>query len=332
MKDALRRKVDSKAKPLGSLGRLESIAIQIGLIQRTLSPVLAHPTHIVFAGDHGLAQEGVSPYPKQVTAQMVMNFLAGGAAINVFCRQHHIALKVVDAGVDYDFPAEANLVHAKMARGTRNILAEPAMSPALCREAMDTGRQIVDAEGESGCNILSLGEMGIGNSSSASLLMHKFTGLPIEACTGRGAGHGDEGMRRKLAILKSASTKHQVSGPEEVLAAYGGFEIAMMAGALLQAKARGMVLVIDGFITTSSLLAAYQIDSSILGNCIFSHCSGEAGHRTLLEYLGVEALLDLNMRLGEGTGAVVAFPLIESAVLFLTQMASFDDAGVAQVE
>jgi nicotinate-nucleotide--dimethylbenzimidazole phosphoribosyltransferase len=329
MKDALQHKIDFKTKPLGSLGKLEQIALKIGMIQNTLSPQLKTPTHLVFAADHGLADEGVSPYPKEVTHQMVMNFLAGGASINVFCRQHNITLKVIDAGVDFDFPADANIIPAKIAHGTKNILKEPAMSLDICKQALDKGREILNAEYEKGCNVISFGEMGIGNTSAASLLLHKFTGKAIEECTGRGAGHKDEGLKKKIAILKGASTKHVAKEPIEILAAYGGLEIAMMCGAMLQARENGMLILVDGFIVTSALISAYEINKSILDNCIFCHFSQEKGHQYMLEYLGVEALVDLNMRLGEGTGAVVTFPLIQSAVLFLNEMASFEDAGVS---
>lgn len=325
----LQRKIDLKTKPLGSLGKLERIALKIGKIQNTLSPELKNPTHLVFAGDHGLADEGVSPYPKEVTYQMVMNFLAGGAAINVFCRQNGINLKVVDAGVDFEFPLNSNLIHAKIANGTKSILKEPAMSLELCTKAMQKGSEIINKEFETSCNIVSFGEMGIGNTSAASLLLHKFTGNSIEDCTGRGAGHDDEGMKKKLSILKEAALKHKASEPLEVLASYGGFEIAMMCGAMLQAKKNGMIILVDGFITTSALLSAYKFDNSIIDNCIFCHFSQEKGHKLMLDYLGVEALVDLNMRLGEGTGAAVTYPLIKSAVLFLNEMASFEDAGVS---
>jgi len=329
MKTALQIKIDLKTKPVGSLGKLEEIAHKIGLIQNTLSPELKNPTHLVFAGDHGLADEGVSLYPKEVTFEMVMNFLSGGAAINVFCRQHDIDLKVVDAGVDYDFSSKLNLIHAKIARGTKNILKEPAMSMAFCMRAINKGKEILNHEFEAGCNIISFGEMGIGNTSAASLLLHKYTGRSIEECTGRGTGHDDEGLKKKKAILKQASEKYDVSDPVEILATFGGFEIAMICGALLQAKKNGMIILVDGFITTAALLAAYQLDKLILDNCIFCHCSREKGHKYMLEYLGVEALVDLNMRLGEGTGAVVTYPLIKSAVLFLNEMASFEEAGVS---
>ena len=329
MREMLQHKIDFKTKPLGSLGKLEKVALQIGLLQNTLSPELKNPTHIVFAADHGLTEEGVSLYPKEVTFQMVMNFLGGGAAVNVFCRQHNIALKVVDAGVDYEFSKDSNLIHAKVGNGTKNIMKEPAMTVDLCEKAMNKGSEIVDAEFLAGCNVISFGEMGIGNTSSASLLMNKLTGISIEDCTGRGTGHDNAGLSKKMAILKEASLKYDVVEPKQILATYGGFEIAMMCGAMLQAKKCGMVVIVDGFITTSALLTAYKMDKSILDNCVFSHCSGEKGHKAMLDYMGVEPVVDLNMRLGEGTGAVVVYPLVQSAVLFLNEMASFESAGVS---
>ncbi len=330
LKEKLQRKIDLKTKPVGSLGKLEEVALKIGLIQNTLTPELRSPAHIVFAGDHGLSDEGVSPYPKEVTAQMILNFLNGGAAINVFCRQHGIGLKVVDSGVDYDFPKEANLIHAKIGRGTKNIIEEPAMTVEQCNKAMASGASVVIVESEAGSNIISFGEMGIGNTSSASLLLNKFTGLPIEECTGRGTGHDDNGLKRKIEVLKNASEKYNVTdNAVEILATYGGFEIAMMTGAMLQAQRENMVILVDGFIATAALLAAYKMDNTILKNCIFTHHSQEKAHSYMLSYLNAKPLVDLEMRLGEGTGAAVAYPIIKSAILFLNQMASFEDAGIS---
>ncbi len=328
----LQRKIDLKTKPLGSLGSLETIALKIGKIQKTLTPSLSRPTIIVFAGDHGLTEEGVSPFPKEVTYQMVMNFINGGAAINVFCRQNNIELKVVDAGVDFDFPMELDLIHAKIAYGTKNIIKEPAMTTDICNRAMDKGRQIVKDQFEKGCNIIGFGEMGIGNTSSAALLMNKFTGIPIEECTGRGTGHDNEGLKKKIEILKIASEKYKVTEPTEVLATYGGLEIAMMCGAYLEARKNGMIILIDGFISTSALLSAFSIDSSVLDNSIFCHVSEESGHKLMLDYLKAKPLLNIGMRLGEGTGAAVAYPIVKAAVSFLNEMASFEDAKVSNKE
>ncbi|MCK4748339.1 MAG: nicotinate-nucleotide--dimethylbenzimidazole phosphoribosyltransferase, partial [Bacteroidales bacterium] len=260
MEKALKHKIDFKTKPVGSLGKLEEIAAKIGTIQQTLTPEITNPTILVFAGDHGITEEGVSPFPKEVTYQMVMNFIHGGAAINVFCRQNQIALKVVDAGVDFSFPPESNLVHAKIAYGTKNILKEPAMSRDICISAMDKGKKIVEQEYMNGCNTIGFGEMGIGNTSAASLLMHKFTGIDIENCTGRGTGHDDAGLSKKKKILNAAAAKYQVTRPLDILATYGGLEIAMMCGAMMKAKENGMIILVDGFITTAAMLAAHAMD------------------------------------------------------------------------
>ena len=329
MKEALQKKIDLKTKPIGALGKLEQIALKIGLAQNTLNPELKNPTMLVFAGDHGLTEEGVSPYPKEVSFQMVMNFLQGGAAINVFCRQNDINLKVVDAGVDFEFPKDSKLIHAKMGHGTKNMMKEPAMSLELCRETMDKGAELVNEEFKNGCNIIGFGEMGIGNTSSASLLMHKYTGKSIQECTGRGTGHDDAGLIKKTEILEKVAGLYDSNDPMEILATFGGFENTMMAGAMLQAARNNMIIMVDGFIATSALLAAYHQDNSILDYCVFTHVSDESGHKLMLEYLNVEAVVGLDMRLGEGTGAAVCYPIIKSAIAFLKEMASFEDAGVA---
>ena len=330
IKEQLQYKINNKTKPLGSLGKLEDIALQIGQIQNTLSPELKNPTILVFAADHGITDAGVSPFPKEVTKQMVFNFLHGGAAINVFCKQNSINLKVVDAGVDADFDKNPNLIIAKIAYGTKNILENSAMTIDECKKAIEKGAEIVSDQYKAGCNIIGFGEMGIGNTSSASLLMSKITGIPIEECTGKGTGHDDEGLKRKKEILKHAFEKYQLNGdPIEILATFGGFEIAMMIGAFLKASELNMIILVDGFIVTSALLIAHKINPEILKNCIFTHTSNEQGHIKMLNYLGVIPVLNLEMRLGEGTGAAVAYPIIQSAVNFLNQMASFEDAGVS---
>ncbi|VAW14035.1 Nicotinate-nucleotide--dimethylbenzimidazole phosphoribosyltransferase [hydrothermal vent metagenome] len=332
IKDQLQHKIDFKTKPLGALGRLEEIALQIGIIQNRLSPKLEKPALLVFAADHGLADEGISPFPKEVTWQMVMNFCAGGAAINVFCRQNGIDIKVIDAGVDYDFPGGLPFLDAKIAKGTRNMLHQPAMSVDECRQAMEKGKGFVKAEAENGCNTIAFGEMGIGNTSASALLMHKFTGISIEECTGKGAGLNDENVVRKKKILKEISEKYQVEKPLDILATFGGFEIAMMVGAFLEAKKQNMVVLVDGFIATAAALTASRFDKTVTENCIFCHTSKEKGHQLMAEYLGAKPLLDIGMRLGEGSGAAVAFPIVKSAVLFLNEMSSFEDAGVSNKE
>ena len=329
MKENIQRKIDLKTKPIGSLGKLEDVALKISTIQQTLSPELKEPTMLIFAGDHGLADEGVSPFPKEVTHQMVLNFLGGGAAISVFCKQNGLNLKVVDAGVDFHFSKELNLVHAKVGYGTKNILKEPAMSESTCTHAMNKGKEIINNEYQNGCNTIGFGEMGIGNTSSAALLMHKITGHSIEECTGRGTGHDDEGLKKKTDILTKASNLYSPKTPLEILAVYGGFEIAMMVGAMLEAKEKNMVIMVDGFISTAAFLVAHAMKSEILENAIFCHTSKEKGHRLMHEYLNAEALVDLNMRLGEGSGVAVVFPIIKAGVSFMNEMASFEDAGVS---
>ena len=332
LNEQLRHKIDFKTKPLGALGLLEDLALQIGLIQNTLTPELKKPTLLVFAADHGLTDEGVSPFPKDVTWQMVMNFVAGGAAINVFCRQNNINLKVVDAGVDFDFPEDAPIINAKVARGSRNMRREPAMTSEECATAIGKGRELVQKEAAQGCNIIGFGEMGIGNTSASSLLMHRFLNIPIEDCTGSGTGMFGEQLSKKMQILKEISEKYDPKTPEETLAVFGGLEIAMMVGAMLEAKEQKMILLIDGFIATAAALTAIRMNSEVRENCVFCHSSDERGHKLMLEHLDARPMLQLNLRLGEGTGAALALPLVQAAVNFLNDMASFETAGVANKE
>jgi nicotinate-nucleotide--dimethylbenzimidazole phosphoribosyltransferase len=329
--EALWGRIHGKTKPLGSLGRLETLAFQLGRIQQSLRPELKNPTFLVFAGDHGIAESGVSSYPQEVTTQMVLNFLAGGAAINVFCRQHELKLQVVDAGVKGDLPDHPDLRRCKVRPGTRNFLHDPAMTSAELEEALRHGVAVVEECSRSGSNLLGFGEMGIGNTSSAAALMQRLSGLPLECCVGRGTGLDDTGLKHKHAVLESALERHpEVADPWEVLRTFGGLEIAMMSGAMLQAAQRGMVLLVDGFIATVAFLVAVQVQPRIQEYAVFAHQSEEQGHRRLLEFLQAEPLLHLGMRLGEGSGAAVAFPLLQSAAAFLSEMASFESAGVSE--
>jgi nicotinate-nucleotide--dimethylbenzimidazole phosphoribosyltransferase len=337
LKPALQHKIDHKTKPLGALGRLEDLALQIGLIQNTLTPQLNNPTMLVFAGDHGIAASGVSPYPQAVTAQMVLNFLNGGAAINVFAKQNNMQLRVIDAGVNHQFAAQLNLINAKIGidnsqNGTANFLHQDAMTNIQCEQALTIGISLAKQEIDAGCNVLGFGEMGIANTSSASCLMSVLCGLPIAQCVGRGTGLDDAGLAKKTEILSQALQHHALNAqaPMQVLATFGGFEIAMMAGAMLGAAEQKAVLLIDGFIATAALLVASKLQPNILQYCIFAHCSGEAGHRQLLDYLGANPLLDLGLRLGEGTGAALVLPLLQAATHFLNEMASFESAGVSE--
>ena len=268
----INQKIDTKTKPLGALGQLEVIARQVTLIQNTLAPELKNPHMLVFAADHGVANDGVSAYPQEVTFQMVMNFLQGGAAINVFSKQHGLNLKVVDAGVNFDFAPNEHLIDAKIAKGTKSFLHEPAMSAEQCELAMDKGATLVDQIADQGCNVVGFGEMGIANTSSAAMLMHVFTGLPLEECIGRGTGLDDDGLNRKLNVLSKALAKHGAEKqPMKALATYGGFEIAMITGAMLQAAARKMVILVDGFIASAAFLTAFKLNPLAKEYAIFCH-------------------------------------------------------------
>ena len=325
--ERLQQRLDQLTKPRGSLGRLEALALQIGLIQRSERPALHAPQLVVFAADHGLAAQGVSAYPSDVTAQMVENFLGGGAAISVLARQHGLALTVVDAGVRSEIsPREGLLIH-KVAAGTADSSLGPAMTARQCADAIAHGRSVV--RGLPG-NALLLGEMGIGNTSSAALLLARLGGFDIADCVGRGTGLDDAGLARKLAVLGRVLALHaDALAPLDALAAFGGFEIAMLVGAALQAADERRVIVVDGFIVGAAILVASLIEPAMLECCVFAHRSDEAGHGLMLDALGAQPLLQLGLRLGEGSGAALAWPLIESAVRLLNEMASFESAGVS---
>ncbi len=331
LRQELQRRIDGKTKPPGSLGRLEQVALQLGLIQQTTAPQLRQPTLVVFAADHGAAVAGISAFPQDVTWQMVLNYLQGGAAVNVFARQAGWDLLVVDAGVKHDFGSMPGLLDRKIAPGTHNYIHEPAMSAAQCQAALDAGRAIVADLAEKGCNLLGLGEMGIGNTACAALLAHRLLGLPLAEIVGRGTGLDDAGLQRKTMLLSQAAARCPAPLDSfETLRQFGGFEIAMMAGAMLEAAARRITILVDGFIVTAALLVARGFDPHVTECCLYAHCSEERGHRRLLDALGAEPLLDLGLRLGEGTGAALALPLVRAAAGFLAEMASFDSAGVSQ--
>ncbi len=326
LENRIRQRIDNKTKPHGSLGRLEELALQIALIQQTETPSLTNPHLVVFAGDHGLAAEGVSAYPASITYGMVNNFLKGGAAISVFCRQNGLALLVCDVGVTGTFSANADaLVKYKIRPSTRNMRYEPAMTPDECEAAMDAGKTLVNGVKYRNGNVIGFGEMGIGNTSSAALLMHRLTSLPLEKCVGRGTGLNDAGLAHKRDVLQAVADQYSdLDDPRAILAAMGGLEIAAITGGILQAAANEMVILIDGFIATSALLVAHALNPAILSNCIFCHQSDEAGHGLMLDFLHVKPLLQLGMRLGEGTGCALAYPLIKAAVGMLNEMATMD--------
>jgi nicotinate-nucleotide--dimethylbenzimidazole phosphoribosyltransferase len=329
----LQYKLDNKTKPRGSLGRIEALALQIALVLGSETPELVQPQMVVFAGDHGLAARGVSAFPGDVTWQMVENFLAGGAAVSVLAHQHGLALTVVDCGVRHDFAARPGLVVRKIAPGTADSSAGAAMTMEQCERALANGREIL--RGLPG-NAVLLGEMGIANTSAASLLLARLTGQDIALCVDAGTGLNTAGLARKRRILAEVLQLHaQAREPMQALAAFGGFEIATMAGAVLQAAQERRVIVVDGFIASSAVLVAKALAPHVTQRCVFSHRSGECGHALMLRHLGPDAqtparaLLDLGLRLGEGSGAALAWPLLVSACLLLRDMASFESAGVS---
>ncbi len=335
LRAALQHALDHKTKPLGALGALELLARRLGEIQGTERPRLQQPQLVVFAADHGLAARGVSAYPSDVTWQMVQNFLAGGAAANVLARQHGIALTVVDCGVAREVaphpcndPLGPHLLLRKLGPGTADASRQPAMSLAQCQAAITQGRALVQ---QLPGNALLLGEMGIGNTSAASLLLARLAGRDIADCTGSGTGLDAAAVERKIAVLREVLQRHaEVQEPLQVLAAMGGFEIATMVGAVLQAALERRVVLVDGFITTAAVLVAHALQPRVLQRCVFAHRSGERGHAAMLGHLGVSPLLDMGLRLGEGSGAALAWPLLVSACRLLEEMASFESAGVSE--
>ncbi|MFB0936364.1 MAG: nicotinate-nucleotide--dimethylbenzimidazole phosphoribosyltransferase [Propionivibrio sp.] len=330
----LQHKIDNKTKPLGSLGQLERIAHKVGRIQNTLSPKFTHPHMLIFAGDHGAATAGISAYPQDVSWQMVENYLQGGAGANVFSRNNGMAMVVVDAGVAHEFGEREGLINAKISpTGTRNYLVEPAMTREQCETALSRGAGFAREVIAKGCNVIGLGEKGIGNTGSASLITHLLTGEPLEICVGRGTGINDASLAHKRALMHKAVERAKLPADADVmtvLTEFGGFEIVMMVGAYLAAAEAGITILGDGVIATSALLAAARIEPNVLDYVIFCHKSAEAGHAVQLRALNADPLLDIGMRLGEGTGAMVAYPLLCSAMHFMNEMASFESAGVSK--
>ena len=332
LRQQLKQIMDQKTKPLGALGRLETLAVHLGRIQGTTTPQITQPQIRVFAADHGLTKHGTSAYPSAVTAQMVYNFLQGGAAINVLARQHHMELKVVDAGVNADFANSpfkdhAQLLDYKVRHGSRDALSEPAMTAEECLAALENGMDVVKSMAG---NLLIVGEMGIGNTSAASLLLARLGDIPLDECIGRGTGLDDAGLKHKASILTQVLARHsEAQTPFDILAALGGLEIAMMAGALMQAASERRILLIDGFIASSALLVAERLAPGVAQYAVFAHHSVEPGHTHLLKLLNAEPLLNMGMRLGEGSGAALAYPLLQSACAIINEMASFNDAGIS---
>lgn len=329
----LQDKIDTKTKPIGSLGMLEKIAFQLGKIQNSLNPEINNPNVVVFAGDHGIADDGVSFYPKSVSYQMLYNYMEGGAASTVFAKQHGIKFNVVDAGVDHDFDPSLPIINRKLAYGTKNYRLEPAMTKEQCLEGIKRGAEVIEKIHQNDCNFIIFGEKGIGNTSSASLILSLLGDIPLEECVGRGTGLDKEGVKSKFDLLNEGLSKYnQSKDPIDVLTHFGGFEIVMIVGAMLKAAELKMTLLIDGFIITSALLAAFKINPKVKDYCLFAHKSNEQAHIKMLNIMGGEPILDISMRLGEATGAMVCFPLIKSAAQFMNEMASFQDAGVSEAK
>lgn len=328
---ALQDKIDNLTKPKGSLGVLEELAFQIGLIQQTLSPALCHPVNVIYASDHGIADEGVSKSPKEVTRQVVYNFLNGGAGICFLSHQHGFEIKIVDGGVDFDFPDIPQLINRKIRKGTRNFLHEAAMTQAEMEQALQYGADIVTDCHNEGCNVVSFGEMGIGNTAASSMWMTCFTGIPLVECVGAGSGLDNEGVKHKYNVLKKALENYQGDKSTlDIIRYFGGYEMVMAVGGMLRAAELKMIILVDGFIMTNCVLAASRLYPEMLPYCIFGHCGDEAGHKRLLDVLHARPLLSLGMRLGEGSGAVCAYPIVDSAVRMINEMHSFKQASVTK--
>lgn len=321
----LRTAIDGKAKPPGSLGRIEELAVQLGAIQGRPDPRVQGVTLLVFAGDHGLNDEGVSAYPSAVTAAMVGLFLEGRATVNAFAGAADVMVRVADVGVAAHLPAHPDLISARVRAGTRNAAREAAMTAGECVQALETGVRLAQQAIADGADAVALGEMGIGNSASASLIMHRLAPLPLTSCVGLGAGHDAEGMARKMAALAMAAARSDAVQPFEVLRQFGGYEIAAMAGAALGAAAMRRAVIVDGFIATAAVLAAVRMAPMLADYCVFAHMSSEQGHRLMLASLSARPLLDLSLRLGEGTGAVLAAPILRAAARMLSDVASLAD-------
>lgn len=332
LKGAIQEKIDNLNKPKGSLGRLEELAMQVCLIQQTLEPSLSHPCHLLLGGDHGIEREGVSVSPREVTWQQMINFTHGGGGVNMFCRQHGFKLRIVDVGVDYDLSAIDDIIDRKIAWGTKNFLYEPAMSETEFDQAIQVGSNLVDDCISEGCRILSIGEMGIANTSPSSIWMHLLGNIPLEDCIGAGAGLDSPGIRHKYEILSKAveiylsTTSHH----KDMLRYFGGFEMIAAIGAMLRAAERHLIILIDGFIMTACAIAAIRLYPAAQDYMIFTHCGDESGHKKMLDIVNANPLLHLGLRLGEGTGALCAFPIVDSAVRMMNEMNNFQSAKITK--
>ena len=331
---AIQAKIDNLNKPKGSLGRLEELAMQICLIQQTLEPSLEHPCHLLLGGDHGIEREGVSVSPREVTWQQMINFTRGGGGVNMFCRQHGFKLRIVDVGVDYDLSDIPGIINRKIAHGTKNFLYEPAMTEEEFNRAIQVGVDLVDECINEGCKVVSIGEMGIANTSPSSIWMSLFGDIPLKDCIGAGAGLNNDGIRHKYEVLsKALSRYHQLfPHPSSIspLMYFGGFEMIAAIGAMLRAAECHILILVDGFIMTACALAAILLHPASKDYMIFTHCGDESGHRMMLDIVDAKPLLSLGLRLGEGTGALCAYPIVDSAVRMINEMNNFDNAQITK--
>ena len=335
IRSVIQDKIDNLNKPKGSLGVLEELAMQVCLIQQTLTPSLAHPSHLLLGGDHGIEREGVSVSPREVTWQQMITFTRGGGGVNMFCRQHGFKLRIVDVGVDYDLSKVDGIIDRKIARGTKNFLYKPAMSEEEFDRAIQIGSDLVDDCAAEGCRILCIGEMGIGNTSPSSIWMSIFGNIPLKDCIGAGAGLNDDGIRHKYEVLSKAVSRHQsylspLTSHLSPLRIFGGFEMIAAIGAMLRAAERHLVILVDGFIMTACAMAAIKLYPASQDYMIFTHCGDESGHKMMLDIIDAKPLLHLGLRLGEGTGALCAFPIIDSAVRMMNEMNNFDNAKITK--
>ena len=333
LKGAIQEKIDNLNKPKGSLGRLEELAMQVCLIQQTLEPSLAHPCHLLLGGDHGIEREGVSASPREVTWQQMINFTHGGGGVNMFCRQHGFKLRIVDVGVDYDLSSVDGIINRKIARGTKNFLYEPAMTEKEYNQTIQVGCDLVDDCLAEGCKVLCIGEMGIANTSPSSIWMHLFGYIPLKDCIGAGSGLNSPGIQHKYNVLSRAVENSQLStlnSPLSAIRYFGGFEMVAAIGAMLRAAEQHLLVLVDGFIMTACALAAIRLYPDAQDYMIFTHCGDESGHQMMLDIIDAKPILNLGLRLGEGTGALCAFPIIDSAVRMVNEMNNFENAKITK--
>ena len=334
LKEQIQQRIDNLNKPLGALGRLEEIASQICLAQQTCHPALQHPCHVLFAADHGIEHEGVSASPREITWQQMINFTQGGGGVNMFCRQHGFELLLVDVGVDYNLSGYPQIISRKIAWGTRNFLYEAAMSEEEMERALQVGTEMTDRCRKNGCNIICFGEMGIGNTSPSAVWLHLLGNHPLEECIGCGSGLNSEGVSHKYKVLSTAVNRFRQTHPtpttEEIIRYFGGFEMVAAVGAMLRAAELGMIILVDGFIMSACMLAASRLYPATRAYALFGHEGEERGHRLLLADLHARGLLQLGFRLGEGTGALCAYPIIESAVRMMNEMNTFDQSHLTK--